>query len=245
MALTDQGRQLRSYSLTSGASVSLDNVVIHTDHLNRVTRARRAASGPPLGRSRRRTPSRHLHPSGRCSWVVTDPHDLSSRGRGLRQPGTGMLMSLVVRARAGNGTAELSRIAGALGVHAGPEDEHRVRAAAAHSRTRPDGRAAGEQAAGRATSVSLSSTRRTGRRLRTMRSRQSRTGRFLAIVATPELFGSCDGSWSGGSGAADGEAGVVHAVDRAGHLERGGLPDRRRESADREALATRARPLEP
>ena len=104
MALTDQGRQLRSYSLTSGASVSLDNVVIHTDHLNRVTRARRAASGPPLGRSRRRTPSRHLHPSGRCSWVVTDPHDLSSRGRGLRQPGTGMLMSLVVRARAGNGT---------------------------------------------------------------------------------------------------------------------------------------------
>jgi hypothetical protein len=61
-----------------------------------------------------------------------------------------------------------------------------------------------------------------------------------AIVATAELFGSCAGSWSAGSGGADGEAGVVHAVDRAGHLERGGLPDRRRESADREALATRA-----
>jgi len=116
MALADQGRQLRSYSLTSGASVSLDNVVIHTDHLNRVPRARRAASGPPVGCSRWRTPSRHSPPSGQCSWVVTDPHDFSSRGRGVRQPGTGMLMSLVVRARAGNGTAELSRIAGDLGL---------------------------------------------------------------------------------------------------------------------------------
>jgi hypothetical protein len=32
------------------------------------------------------------------------------------------------------------------------------------------------------------------------------TRRFLAIVATPEVFGSCDGSWSTRSGAADGEA---------------------------------------
>src|SRR5665647_2665533 len=37
-------------------------------------------------------------------------------------------------------------------------------------------------------------------------------GRFLAIVATPELFGGCDGSWSAGSGGADGEAGVVPAA---------------------------------
>jgi GNAT superfamily N-acetyltransferase len=30
--------------------------------------------------------------------------------------------------------------------------------------------------------------------------------RFLVIVATPERFGSCDGSWSAGSGTADGKA---------------------------------------
>jgi hypothetical protein len=31
-------------------------------------------------------------------------------------------------------------------------------------------------------------------------------GRFLVIVATPELFGSCDGSRSAGSGTTDDEA---------------------------------------
>ena len=67
----------------------------------------------------------------------------------------------------------------------------------------------------------------------------NQTGRIPAIVATPELFGSCDGSRSAGCGAADGEAGVVRAVDRAGHLERGGLPDRGCQSADWETLATR------
>lgn len=32
------------------------------------------------------------------------------------------------------------------------------------------------------------------------------TRRFLAIVATPEVLGSCDGSWATRSCAADGEA---------------------------------------
>lgn len=45
--------------------------------------------------------------------------------------------------------------------------------------------------------------------------RQDKSARRIpAIVATLELFGSCDGSSSAGSGAVDGEAGVVHAVDR-------------------------------
>jgi hypothetical protein len=44
----------------------------------------------------------------------------------------------------------------------------------------------------------------------------SREGRVLAVVATLERFGSCDGAWSAGSGTADGEAGAVRAVDCAG-----------------------------
>jgi hypothetical protein len=28
-------------------------------------------------------------------------------------------------------------------------------------------------------------------------------GRFLAIVATPDVLGSCDGPWSAGSGTTD------------------------------------------
>jgi hypothetical protein len=35
---------------------------------------------------------------------------------------------------------------------------------------------------------------------------QLRGGRIPVIVATPEVFGSCDGWGSAGSGAADGEA---------------------------------------
>src|SRR5680860_1307678 len=57
--------------------------------------------------------------------------------------------------------------------------------------------------------------------------------RFLAIVATPEVFGSCDGAWSSGSGAADGEAGAVRTVDRPRGVQPGGVPDRRGEPADR------------
>jgi hypothetical protein len=38
-------------------------------------------------------------------------------------------------------------------------------------------------------------------------------GRIPVIVATLEFFGSCDGLWSAGSGAADGEAGVVRSVE--------------------------------
>jgi NADH:ubiquinone reductase (H+-translocating) len=64
--------------------------------------------------------------------------------------------------------------------------------------------------------------------------------RIPVIVATPKVSGSCDGWWSAGSGAADSQAGVVRAADRAGCVERGGVSDRRRESADREAVATRA-----
>src|SRR5258705_9134089 len=33
--------------------------------------------------------------------------------------------------------------------------------------------------------------------------------RILVIVATPEVSGSCDGSWSAGSGTTDSEAGAV------------------------------------
>jgi hypothetical protein len=64
-------------------------------------------------------------------------------------------------------------------------------------------------------------------------------GRFLVIVATPEVLGSCDGPWSAGSGTTDGEAGAVRAADRARHVERGGVPDRGSQSEDRlpDALA--------
>jgi len=41
----------------------------------------------------------------------------------------------------------------------------------------------------------------------------------LAIVATPKVFGSCYGSGLSGSRAADCEAGVVRAVDRAGGVD--------------------------
>ena len=64
--------------------------------------------------------------------------------------------------------------------------------------------------------------------------------RFLPIVATPEVVGSRDGSGSSGAGAAGGEARGVHRVDLARGVERGGVPDRRRQSADGKALATRA-----
>jgi hypothetical protein len=63
---------------------------------------------------------------------------------------------------------------------------------------------------------------------------------FLAIVATPEVSGSCDGAWPAGSSTTDGEAGTVRAADRAGYLERRGMPDRGSQSPDRETLATRA-----
>jgi len=44
--------------------------------------------------------------------------------------------------------------------------------------------------------------------------------RFLAIVAPLDGFGSCDGPWPAGPGAADGEAGAVRAADRTASVIR-------------------------
>ena len=71
-------------------------------------------------------------------------------------------------------------------------------------------------------------------------SRRRKTRQFLAIVATPEVSGSCDGAWSAGSSTTDGEAAAVRAADRAEYLERRGMPDRGSQSPDRETRATRA-----
>jgi site-specific DNA recombinase len=59
---------------------------------------------------------------------------------------------------------------------------------------------------------------RHNRRLTTSTARQGSVfrWRFLAVVATLEGFGSCDGLWPAGAGAVDGEAGAVRAADRAG-----------------------------
>jgi hypothetical protein len=67
----------------------------------------------------------------------------------------------------------------------------------------------------------------------------ARTGRFLAVVATPDRFGSCDGTAGTGGVAASREAGAVRAADRAGIQQPGGVPDRRDQPADRETVATR------
>src|SRR6266536_3373632 len=63
--------------------------------------------------------------------------------------------------------------------------------------------------------------------------------RFLAVVATPDRFGSCDGTPGTGGAAASREAGAVRAADRAGVQQPGGVPDRRDQPADRETVATR------
>ena len=68
---------------------------------------------------------------------------------------------------------------------------------------------------------------------------------FLAVVATPDMFGSCDGT-AGTRGAAAGrEAGAVCAADRAGIQQLGGVPDRRDQPADRETVATRPHDHDP
>src|SRR6266496_6005004 len=61
-----------------------------------------------------------------------------------------------------------------------------------------------------------------------------RQRRFLAVVATPDRFGSCDGTPGTGGAAASREAGAVRAADRAGVQQPGGVPDRRDQPADRE-----------
>ena len=62
--------------------------------------------------------------------------------------------------------------------------------------------------------------------------------RFLAVVATPDSFGGCDGAPGTGCVAAGREAGAVRAADRAG-VQPGGVPARRDQPADRETVATR------